>query len=169
MGKAGSHPEATMGVTLSTRVDRRQREVIERAAKAVDCSPGKFVRDAAVQRAADVLNASGGAEAQLRELARRLVGHCFHFRIVQKGEKGKACLESGLYEPWQPDVETRAADERLDADWLTRQNTDAVAAIRRALETAPTEFVRFFLEEWDRWGKVDLDYQPCVDPREVRD
>ena len=61
--------EKTDTVTIGTRFDDNQKELLEEAAKAADCTVAKFVRDAALQKAVAVLNASGPSEVRLRQLA----------------------------------------------------------------------------------------------------
>src|SRR5690349_14814382 len=58
-------------VTLSARFTPKQREVLEQAAAILNCKPAKLIREASLQRAADVVNASGHAGTTLRTLARK--------------------------------------------------------------------------------------------------
>jgi uncharacterized protein (DUF1778 family) len=63
--------------TVSTRFDDKQKELLEDAATAANCTVSKFVRDAALQKAVAVLNASGASEVRLRQLAKMLVSHLY--------------------------------------------------------------------------------------------
>src|SRR5688500_5318326 len=68
-GRAAAPQEES--TTLSTRFTARQREILEQAAGVLNCSPAKLIREATLQRAADVVNASGRANATLRRLAHK--------------------------------------------------------------------------------------------------
>ncbi|MGP1347251.1 MAG: type II toxin -antitoxin system TacA 1-like antitoxin [Phycisphaerales bacterium] len=66
-----AQPETTgsSGSTYSTRLTQAQGELVEKASSLLGSTPSKFIRDAAVSRAASVINAHGRNAQLLRRLA----------------------------------------------------------------------------------------------------
>ena len=64
-----SHPSEP----VSTRVTARQKQVVDEAAQLLKMSTAKFIREAVIEKAVAVLNASGNNNDPLRELAEKLL------------------------------------------------------------------------------------------------
>jgi uncharacterized protein (DUF1778 family) len=157
---------------FSLRLEPKQRAVIEKAAGVSDVPLAKFVRDAAVSRAVELLNSSGQRETQLRDLARRVVDHLFNVKPVKA--EGELHVESGLWESRFekfPDGPLRSVETGEWADGvLINQQIPAIKdALRVAFDSAGREFVRLILEQWDGWGKEGFEYEPLVNRNELLD
>lgn len=70
-GRPRRNPKAAASSTFSVRFTPEERGWIDEAAALGEVAPASFVREAAVDRAHDVLNANG-AEGELREMAELL-------------------------------------------------------------------------------------------------
>jgi len=154
---------ATSSTSYSTRFDAAQRKVIEQAAKLLDCSPAKLIRDAAVCRAVDVVNGSGESEIAVRSLARKLVDHVFDV-TVKMVDGDVPMVESSLYHHRKLSREESLDISDGECENLVSRICDgkALDQMRAAMETCGTEFVRILMQEWDRSGEVPPIYKPKV-------
>ncbi len=153
---------------FSMRLEADQRALIDEAAALTGSSVGRFIRDAAISRAVEALNASGEREVQLRELARKVVGHLFHVKAVAKGKDKEPCVESELWNPelvqdWD-DANDCPTPEKV---WSSQMIMGAQNALRAAFENAGSEFIRLMIEEWDGWGQEALEYAPRFSIKEA--
>lgn len=153
---------ASSTLTYSTRFDDRQRELIDQAAKLKQWSPAKLIREAAISRAADIVNASGSSSPTLRHLA----------RLVAKQLVKPTCIVIN-----EPDGTTSEVPE-IDLDLLrdhpgeywsqamivraNRPSQEDQDQIQAALLTCGESFIQMILEAWqalDTGGDV---YKPKV-------
>ncbi|HEV2292310.1 MAG TPA: hypothetical protein VGR35_00545 [Tepidisphaeraceae bacterium] len=139
-------------------------------------SPAKFIRDAAVRRAADVVNASGGAETKLQSLASILLSHVFNPRV-------QVTKLDDPYDPSTQNVRVLSRDEALASrtqrefpdesygevsDLAPQRPHDGdLAQIRRALESGGTRFLEILLQQWDNWARGESEYAPTVSAQEL--
>ena len=147
-------------MTVGTRFESRQREVVEQAAEIVGCSAAKFIRDAAIERALSVVNASGQSEYRLRKLAAMLIDHLLRVHIGEEtdGRHTLEGVESALYSVANP---AEGADAKGGA------NLRALHEIREALNTCGPAFVRMVLDEWQGQGKPAETYEPKIKAEDV--
>jgi len=174
---AVSLPETS---TYSSRFDAKQRDLIELAAAKSNWSPAKFIREAALRRAVDVLNADGRAEARLRDLARSLVQHLFNptvdldivveheFSTEEWGTRKLTVSRHASEQPSQPDLppceDTYGELRRATPN---RPHDSELKQMKLAMETSGTRFIELLLQQWDGWGKEDLEYEPRISLAEV--
>jgi len=153
-----------------TRLTARQRQLIEEAAQVLDCSSAKFIRDAAVRRAADVVNASGEARTQLKALTLKLLDHILNPEVAKLGKEGGCtAVKSALY---HPGLATKAnvvsMGEDPNEEWVERgQDYKSLRQVREVLETCGTEFIQVFLAEWEEYGKGVGDYSAKIRVSEI--
>ncbi len=146
--------------TVGTRFESRQREVVEQAAEIAGCSPARFIRDAAIERALSVVNASGPSEFRIRKLAAMLVDHLLRATVGEEsdGEHTRQGVQSALYYVPNPAEGSNAGS---GVDW------QALREIREALNTCGTAFVRMLLDEWGGQGVQAEAYKPKIKPEDI--
>lgn len=158
--------DKTSAVTLSTRVTAHQRGLIDRAAEVANQTPAKFVREAAVDRAVDVINAAGDSTAALRQLARVVVEQLRNPRIVEKwaddgphpqDDPDPDCVEI----PWV-NLQSDELREHLAHEYYCRRQDGQVCIatepkrppssqldqIELAFKMSGTEFTKMIVELW---------------------
>ena len=170
------------GTSYSTRLEPRQRELIDKAAAIAGCSAAKFIRDAAVTRAAHVVNADGSASAPLRHLAavvgRQLVDPSLAeiWRINHPEADNETRIEYSFSELGTSNGrrERHYQSEYLSHEGYSLGRTEPVALskndlnqLRTALETSGMEFVRMLLEALATRAHHSLDYRPVVNVSEL--
>lgn len=141
-------------VVVSARMSAQQKELVERASEILGWSPAKLVREAAVRRAVDVINASDRAEIQLRALAARLVSQIVNPRAT-------VTLRDDVEERTVATVEVTAVQGRFvagdphlpdgsisDVMVLAPSPGDRLQ-MRTALKEAGSRFVEMLLTAWD--------------------
>jgi uncharacterized protein (DUF1778 family) len=153
-------------VTVGTRFDDNQKELLERAAKAANCTVAKLVRDAALQKAVAVVNSSGASEIRLRQLAEMLANHLSKAEIEIRGEGlvwdstiTALVVKSPLYE----EVPAETKDGSM---FLSKVNPKLEDEIKEATRTCGPEFARFFKEALFDENKHCGDYKLKLDPDE---
>jgi hypothetical protein len=166
--------------TYSTRFDSRQRELIESAAKQLNWSPARLIRDAAVRRAADIANASGSADVKLRELAGLLLNQLLNPKVeIVSLSDGPVGFEEETQIVSKCDADDRMRnrdplppDEREGYGQVVRvmpirPHDSELGQIRRALATAGTHFSDLLLQLWDSRQAAVAEYVPRVLPGEL--
>ncbi len=162
------------GVTssLSTRFESQQRELIEEAAGSLNISPAKLIREAAVRRAVDVLNASSGSRGRLRVLAREVVRQIMNPSVKYKRPKGEfremGAAETVVKSFMQPQI----LDQEPPDDWpisnvdeatieAVRPDDKCIEEIESAFASCPTEFSAMILEALSTFWRGES-YTPKV-------
>ena len=148
--------------TYSTRFDALQRELIEQAAELKQWSPAKLIRDSAISRAADIVNASGDSASWLRHLARLVAKQLVKPTLVFTDP-----IDAGVVEVDEIDL------DKLMNDWCAyATNADFVLAnrpspadqdqIQTALQTCGESFIQMILEAWRALETGGDVYKPKV-------
>lgn len=141
-------PDDSGTASYATRLTPEQRAVIDRAAGEVGWSPAKFIREAAVSRAVDVVNASGASRPALRILAatalQQMMGLMLDAQRVAELKRQGALEMIEDHEPMRP-----ATSAELHQ-------------IKEAMATSGTEFLRMMLEQWDSVMSGATSYAPKV-------
>ncbi len=70
--RAPKSADATKSTGYTTRLSTEQGRVVEEAARLLDVTPAKFIRDAALGRALEVVNSQGENAVALRRIAEQL-------------------------------------------------------------------------------------------------
>lgn len=160
--------------TYSTRFDPKQRELIESPAQRLNWSSARFIRDATVCRAADVVNASGFAELKLRELATTVLDQLLNpsFSVTQlvgdlKSAHSTRTITRFEAERYRENARQVPADEGQwcrqvkDIEPLRPHDSD-LAQVRSALETAGRRFVELRVQVWNSRDAGIVEYSPTV-------
>jgi uncharacterized protein (DUF1778 family) len=150
--------ESASTASYSTRFDQRQRDLIEAAAKEKQWSPAQLIREAAVSRAADILNASGTQSFALRKLAKIVSEQLLAPGFERRNASGK--WETVKYSP-------PSEDQHPDFEGDALPYEDDLPQIRQALKTCGMTFGRLILEAMDGVDSSGLRYSPAVDPSEL--
>ncbi len=184
MAKSGTKPsEPTIdsdSTTLSTRFTAKQREVLEQAAVILNCSPAKLIREAALERSVDVINASGNAGTTLRSLAekalRQLINPVVELRWPALGPGFESVIETMRMRDWdtldtieQQSIAESHRDEEVGSLQVKPVILDSSDAhqIHSALQTCPTEFVRMMLQQWEAVEHGGQHYQPKLSAKDL--
>jgi len=140
--------QRTEPTTYSTRFTPEQREKIDEACAKLNWTPARFIRDASVRRAAEILNSSGSAQHQLAALAQRFV----HQLVGKK----RLCLTTLNFEREREDqefLEEYAVNgegyEQPDMLTAIKFSENEAKQIQAALQATPSEFARLILEYWN--------------------
>jgi len=158
--------------TLSTRFEPKQRELIEAAARLMGWSPAKLLRDAAVQRAADIVNSAGSMEHRLYSLAGQLLKQLFNPEVeysvldeeLKRLDRRTVAFNSdGIRDREQPDDVTT---DVYDIHPLRPHNGD-LRQMRAAFESSGTRLVEMLLQRWDLMNGQDNEYKPKVSVKEL--
>jgi uncharacterized protein (DUF1778 family) len=156
-------PKETAGtVTVGTRLEPKQKELVDEAARLSDCTPAKFIRDAALQRAVAVVNSSGPSEIRLRQLAGMLVKHIYAIEAYAVRDDEDFILgcvvQSPLYGKKTP-------DGPQDAPIFVYEVIQELAGeIKEATRTCGSEFARFFKEAMFAENRGRVTYKPELNP-----
>lgn len=143
--KAQPSPETA---SYSTRFDPVQRDLVEKAAEIKQWSPASLIREAAVTRAAGIVNSSGASADPLRNLARIVAQQV----LVPDPDPFDSEWEQSQKDPtWEPRI-----GRPHDAD---------LEQVRTALETSGLSFVEMILEAWS--SRRASSYVPTVKASEV--
>lgn len=164
--------------TLSTRFTAKQREVLEQAATILNCRSAKLIREATLQRAADVINASGHAGVTLRALAHKalqpMVNPLVEIRWKFPHPEDSDTVEEMSLESWealseeeQRDLASREPGSHSMEVRPVRPDPNEVRQIRMALKTCPTEFARMMVEQWESVESGGQRYQPKITAAEL--
>lgn len=145
--------------TFSTRLEKHQKDLVEEAARLDDCTPAKFIRDAAIRSAVSTLNSHGEVEFRLRKLASSLVNH------IEKPEAMK--IENPVYavEEWGvvSDLYSPCIQNGPDGPMFHHgRKTKVIDEIREALENCGEQFVKIILDEWNGQGKTAEAFKPKI-------
>lgn len=166
--------------SYSTRFTPQQRQAIDDAAAQSGCSTAKFIRESAVARAVEVLNAGEDSQAVLRRLA-ALVSEQLHNPGIREHWRQGPHEEEGTTDvEWRWDgltgydrgAEKRHNDEmldqagfRLDSVMPLRLSDEDLAEIRKALDHAGGEFLKMLLETWDNPRRNHVSFEPKLSKR----
>lgn len=161
---SGRKPASAPTVNFSTRLSTTQAELVEQAAEIKQWSPARLLREAAVTRAWNIVNARP-SEALLRDLAGVISRQILDPRAKYSwfrdpDDHGEAELSF-----LSPDYVRPLDDEDLvqyGPPRVRRPSDPELRQIRTALETCATEFVRMVLDEWDRIESQEGEYEPEV-------
>lgn len=146
-------------IAYSTRFDDKQRALIEDAARVLNWAPAKLIREAAVRRAADIVNGSGDAELVLRTLASRVLDH------LLDPEKEAASREEGGRK-----MRRLLADGDIDErdTWIeTGSAQDVHGQIKKAMRESGTRFLECLLQEWEKRTRGTVAFKPTVSADEL--
>lgn len=155
--------------SYSTRLDPSQRECVEAAAKLKKWSPAKLIREAAVSRAAHILNASSGTNrARLRDLARVVVRQLFDptykLSFFSPPERDQPFKEE-QYSYLNPTTRDDFLGGDVCGAAVQRPSDPDLAQIKEALRTCASEFIELALEEWHSYetSQPMAAYEPQID------
>jgi uncharacterized protein (DUF1778 family) len=169
-------PETT---TISTRLTTQHRELIEKAAGIANVSPAKFIRQAAVDRAADVINADGDSVAALRRLAQLVVEQLQNPVLVEYWDSGAPDDMDSTVEHvefhWQ-DLQGKEGFDSRRAEHMALEHhghrymysmPKPLSDVDReqlhmAMRTAGSAVVQLILEQWQSAFDRPNDYRPTV-------
>ncbi len=148
--------------TYSTRFDARQRELIEQAAEIKKWSPAKLIRESAISRAADIVNASGDSASWLRHLARLVAKQLVKPTLVFTDP-----VDAGVVEVEEIDLDKLMSDRcayATNADFVlaNRPSPDDQDQIQTALQTCGESFIQMILEAWQALETGGDVYKPKV-------
>lgn len=166
--------------TLSTRLTTEQKELIERAAEAGDMTTAKFLRDAALKHASDLLNAMPN-DAAIRHLA----GQVFKLLTSVTGTSYAECIHDGhdpYTNPFNSATGTITLDQVTEFDYdrqhfekpkkmkielLDRKDRQDLLAVMSASPRAFADALRAEFtkpsEERPRFKPIDLRLTPSDD------
>jgi uncharacterized protein (DUF1778 family) len=151
--------------TVSTRFDDKQKELLEEAAKAADCTVAKFVRDAALQKAVAVVNASGPSEVRLRQLAEKLVNHIYAATAESISDIEDGDVIAGYVV--RSELYTSGWVKGPDGSRLVSHvNRNLANEIKEATRTCGPEFARFFKEALFAENRDCVAYKPELNPED---
>ena len=148
--------------TYSTRFDARQRELIEQAAELKQWSPAKLIREAAISRAADIVNASGSSSPTLRHLARLVAKQLDSPTVVYTTWSGEIGVEVPRIDLDAPVDDPRLADFNAKFAVANRPSPDDQDQIQTALQTCGESFIQMILEAWQALETGGNVYKPKV-------
>lgn len=180
-----SPDNASQTTSYSTRFDTQQREIIEQAADVLGCSAAKLIRDSAVTRSVDVMNAQGGARDSLRRLASRLIRQVFNPEVELDREIGHSPVDDprkdmgvesvridrntarswGNQDEFMP--EHLQKSNRVRAVRVLRPDDNELRQMKDAFETTGTEFIKLLLEHWGEARAGAQEYQPAIKPHSL--
>ena len=149
-------------LTYSTRFDARQRELIDQAAKLKQWSPAKLIREAAISRAADIVNASGNSSPTLQHLARLVAKQLVKPTLVFTDPIDAVGVEvdevdlAKLMDDWS------AYATNADFVLANRPSPDDLSQIQTALRTCGESFIQMILEAWQALETGSDVYKPKV-------
>jgi uncharacterized protein (DUF1778 family) len=159
-------------VTYSTRFTKEQRELVEEAAKVMDCSGAKFMRDATVMRAAEVVNTSGESRVMLQRLAALVAKQMLNPEAVwdygagldddpRDPRRGPATISyESATNPDEPDPFGYHGPHN---HMLPQRPANAdLSQIQQAFETAGGEFARMIYDAWRLGHTEPKTYQPRI-------
>lgn len=147
--------------TVSTRFDDKQKELLEGAAEAADCTVAKFVRDAALQKAVAVLNACGPSEVRLRQLAKMLADHLYTAEAESIRDDENLVVGSVVVSPLYERVQVETQDSPMFVSQVDRKLANE---IKEAARTCGSEFARFFKEALFAEKGDRVTYKPELNP-----
>ncbi len=150
-------------VAYSTRFSAGQRDAIDKAAAVMKWSSAKFIREAAIGRAVDVLNASGEG-GELRRLADLLVKQL----LDPKAEV--ECLLADESHTFMIGIEGTTDDgfmPPVGSVKTVRPRPDELEDMKVAFETCATQFVTMILEQWVPREAGRVGYKPKVSTGEL--
>ncbi|NOX60183.1 MAG: hypothetical protein GXP29_15170 [Planctomycetes bacterium] len=173
--KTAKQPDDDGGSSsYSTRFEPQQRELVEEAAGSLNISPAKLIREAAVRRAADVLNADSGSRGRLRVLARAVVCQIMNPSVkYQRSLKGsipemratetveKSYLQPQMIDEEPPDDWYSSSDVNESTIQAVRPDDKSIGEIESAFASCPTEFSAMILEALSTWWRGES-YTPKV-------
>lgn len=166
--------------SYSTRLTPQQRRVIDEAATQSGCSAAKFIRESAVSRAVEVLNAGEDSHSVLRRLAALVSEQLHNPGIREHWRQGPHDEEGTTDADWRWDSLTgydRGAEKRhndemlshagftLDSVMPLRLPDNDLGEIRKALDHAGSEFLKMLLETWDNPRRNDVSFEPKLSKR----
>lgn len=167
--KAPTKAEADAGTTTySTRLSPEQRKLLDQAAALTDVTPSKFIRDAAIRAAIDVVNAAppqDGAIAQMAERvvklttdARFTVRYVDAFREMFSYDHGAASGAIGFFDGGTGSDQMTA--ESVEVDRLKAFEGASLVAM---LKTCPAALCGAMLSALSK-PESAVRYEPRVDP-----
>ncbi|MBB6431378.1 uncharacterized protein (DUF1778 family) [Algisphaera agarilytica] len=163
--------------SYSTRFSPQQRDVIDEAAKLSGCSAAKFIREAAVARATDTVNASEEAGAVLKRLAALVVEQLQNPGVREFWHDGPPEVTNTVKEEWRWDsfagedgyVERRYREETLVQAGFRKEDVqplyladEDLSQIELALDCAGTEFVGMLLDAWKKPRRNQIAFAPRI-------
>lgn len=161
---------------MSTRLTTEQKELIDRAAQTLGWSASKLIRDSAIRRAIDIVNASEEAELQLRALAQTFVEQvvrprarvtvCDYASGIPNGAPDSYSEEitaaDGVYQPTDEHSTLAIRDVCvMRPDWNAR------AQIKDALQAAGSRFVEMMLSAWEVVEAGKVQFKPKINSANV--
>ncbi|MCX5659616.1 MAG: hypothetical protein NTW19_07825 [Planctomycetota bacterium] len=180
MAKTTPTTNDSESVALSTRFSAKQREVLEEAATILNVAPAKLIREAALERSVDVINAGGASGATLRLLAERflqpILNPSVHLRRSHLHGDEPDKIERRRLDDWnsQSDAEKAFEDRYMEEQGYGKAHVTTVKPdgaelnqIKTALKSCRTEFARILLETWDTVEGGDGAYEPKVSVEDV--
>ena len=150
--------------TYSIRLNGGERELLTNALSAKGWTPTHFIRQATLEKAAQVDNTSKFTKFDFESLARRLARQLCQVQAQYWQKSEPAADASGPYsfEEMQeriPDLE--ATHETIDPPRFAKAE---VETLRDAIKLGGTEFLRRVLEECDRIVKSPDELPSPIDP-----
>lgn len=145
----GSDPQerADEPMTYSTRFTPEQRATIDQACGILNWSPAKFIRDASIRRAADVINASGPAQHRLGQLAYLVVKQLLAKRgmLLTQNSQESMGVDQQIVHDYKSIEDHEGCWDKVVPVQLPPED---LADILIWLEEAPTEFVRLIIDHF---------------------
>jgi hypothetical protein len=146
----------------------------------LNCSPAKLIREAALERSVDVINASGNPGTTLRSLAEKalqqLINPVVELRWPAAGPGVDTIVETMRLKDWEnldPGEQQQIAEKYMDEEVGRLQvkpvlmNSSDIHQIHSAFRTCPTEFVKIMLEYWEGVEHGGQCYQPKLSVRDL--
>lgn len=168
--KGGGRERRLQSGSYSTRFEPTHQELVEQACRILKWTPAKFIRDAAVRRAAEIVNADGPARNRLAALAGRVLAH-----LTGKGglraerTVGPAQItevNEHVADEWEvvavPDIFEYSGDD--DYATLTPRPIESQLSreLKLVLRDCPGEFGKLLLEQWELSEAGDGTFVPKV-------
>lgn len=160
-GRPRRNPKAAASATFSVRFTPEERGYIEEAAASRREPAASFVREAAVDRACDILNFSG-AEKELQPFAERLATQLNPVVTVVSRAQPEYSVRAREtdFAPEVPELEERVTG----VSYFSERDTRVLLDI---LETATTPFVAMLVDIIRKSLTEQDSYKPVVDRRKA--
>lgn len=164
--KGGGRERRLQSGSYSTRFEPTHQELVEQACRILNWTPARFIRDAAVRRAAEVINSAGPSRYSLAALAAEMVKHLKGNNGVSISrwiEDEKVYRHADVFDTFtDPEVGQEGFVEAAPLDLKVR------GSIKAGMKACPSEFVRLLLEQWELSDQGADSFTPKVDLSQLR-
>lgn len=164
--------------TYSTRLNEKQRALLEEAAEALGVSASKFIRDAALLAAADAVNTQGQNEAAIDTAMHTLAEKIKHPSVVIR-ERSLVIGQTREHEvqasPGDIALRTHNSDETDEYEFYAESiniptlTKGEIRTLRDIAESCPIAFSAAFRKAVDGTSRTPIPFTPRANPKQILD